>query len=47
MDIKYLFPDNLFKQSKIDDDLQNFLKALQKRGIKKMLKGELYAHLDY
>ena len=44
---KDLFPDDFFKQFKTGDDLQNFLKDLQKRGIEKMLEGELDAHLDY
>ncbi|MDM1409043.1 transposase, partial [Myroides sp. DF42-4-2] len=47
METKDLFPDEFFKQFKTGDDLQNFLKDLQKRGIEKMLEGELDAHLDY
>jgi putative transposase len=47
MDTEDLFPDDFFKQVKTGDDLRNFLKALQKRGIEKMLEGELDAHLDY
>lgn len=47
MHTKDLFPDDFFKQFKTGDDLQNFLKDLQKRRIEKMLEGELDAHLDY
>ncbi|WP_291065955.1 transposase, partial [Empedobacter sp. UBA5036] len=47
METKDLFPDDFFKQFKTGDELQNFLKDLQKRGIEKMLEGELDAHLDY
>ena len=42
-----LFDDNFFKQFKTGDELNGFLKALQKRGIEKMLEGELDGHLDY
>ena len=47
METKHLIPDEFFKQFKTGDELQNFLKDLQKRGIEKMLEGELDAHLDY
>lgn len=47
METKDLFPDEFFKQFKTGEELQNFLKDLQKRGIEKMLEGELDAHLDY
>ncbi len=47
METKDLFPDEFFKQFKTGDDPQNFLKDLQKRGIEKLLEGELDAHLDY
>ncbi|MDH1884234.1 IS256 family transposase, partial [Empedobacter sp. GD03797] len=47
METKDLFPDDFFKHFKTGDELQNFLKDLQKRGIEKMLEGELDAHLDY
>ncbi|MEO1487763.1 MAG: IS256 family transposase [Bacteroidota bacterium] len=42
-----LFNDEFFKQFKTGDELNGFLKQLQKRGIEKMLEGELDAHLDY
>ena len=42
-----LIPDELFKQFKTGEELNNFLKSIQKRGIEKMLEGELDAHLDY
>jgi len=42
-----LFNDEFLKQFKTGDELNNFLKQLQKRGIEKMLEGELDGHLDY
>ena len=42
-----LIPDEFFKQFKTGEELQNFLKSIQKRGIEKMLEGEFDAHLDY
>src|SRR5690606_31832787 len=42
-----LFNDEFLKQFKTGDELNGFLKELQKRGIEKMLEGELDAHLDY
>ena len=42
-----LIPDEFFKQFKTGEELNNFLKSIQKRGIEKMLEGELDAHLDY
>src|SRR5690606_25575055 len=42
-----LFNDEFLKQFKSGDELNGFLKELQKRGIEKMLEGELDAHLDY
>jgi len=42
-----LFNDDFFKQFKTGDELNGFLKALQKRGIEKILEGELDSHLDY
>lgn len=47
MKTKDLFPDEFFKQFKTGEELGSFLKDLQKRGIEKMLEGELDAHLDY
>ena len=35
------------KQFKTGDELHSFLAKLQKRGIEKMLEGELDAHLGY
>ena len=42
-----LIPDEFFKQFKTGEELQHFLKSIQKRDIEKMLEGELDAHLDY
>jgi putative transposase len=42
-----LFNDDFLKQFKTGDELNSFLKELQKRGIEKMLEGELDAYLDY
>tara|TARA_B100002049_G_scaffold230361_1_gene207123 strand:+ start:375 stop:641 length:267 start_codon:yes stop_codon:yes gene_type:complete len=42
-----LFNDNFLKQFKTGDELNGFLKQLQKRGIEKMLEGELDGHLNY
>lgn len=42
-----LFNDEFLKQFKTGDELNGFLKELQKRGIEKMLEGELDGHLDY
>ncbi len=42
-----LFNDDFLKQFKTGDELNGFLKELQKRGIEKMLEGELDGHLDY
>ncbi|WP_066223791.1 IS256 family transposase [Formosa haliotis] len=39
--------DDFLKQFKTGDELTAFLKSIQKRGIEKMLEGELDAHLDY
>ena len=47
MKTKYLIPDEFFKQFKTGEKLNEFLKSLQKRGIEKILEGELDAHLDY
>lgn len=41
------FDDDFFKQFKTGDELSGFLKEIQKRGIEKMLEGELDGHLDY
>jgi len=42
-----LFSDEFLKQFKIGDELNGFLEQLQKRGIEKMLEGELHGHLGY
>ncbi|EDP95098.1 IS256 family transposase [Kordia algicida OT-1] len=39
--------DEFFKQFKDGKELQNFLSSLHKRGIEKILEGELDAHLGY
>lgn len=42
-----LLDDDFLKQFKSGDELTAFLKQLQKRGIEKMLEGELDGHLGY
>lgn len=42
-----LFNDAFLEQFKTGEELTDFLKQLQKRGIEKMLEGELDAHLSY
>ncbi len=42
-----LLDDDFLKQFKSGEELNGFLKEIQKRGIEKMLEGELDAHLDY
>src|SRR5690554_4585782 len=42
-----LFDDEFLKQFKSGEELSRFLKQLQKRGLEKMLEGELDGHLDY
>jgi transposase-like protein len=42
-----LFTDEFLKQFKTGEELTGFLKQLQKRGIEKMLEGELDGHLGY
>jgi len=39
--------DEFLKQFKTGEELTNFLKSIQKRGVEKILEGELDAHLDY
>lgn len=41
------FNDDFFKQFKNGEELNTFLKSLQKRGIEKILEGELDSHLGY
>lgn len=47
MQTEELFNDDFFKQFKTGKDLSDFLSQLQKRGIEKMLEGELDGHLGY
>ena len=42
-----LIPNQFFKKFKTGEELNNFLKSIQKHSIEKMLEGELDAHLDY
>ncbi len=42
-----LLNDDFLKQFKTGEELNNFLSQLQKRGIEKILEGELDSHLDY
>ncbi|UMB55302.1 IS256 family transposase [Lutibacter sp. A64] len=42
-----LLNDDFLKQFKNGEELHSFLSALQKRGIEKILEGELDSHLDY
>jgi transposase-like protein len=42
-----LFDDEFLKQFKSGEELSSFLKQLQKRGLEKILEGELDGHLDY
>ena len=42
-----LLNDDFLKQFKNAAELENFLGTLHKRGIEKMLEGEIDAHLDY
>ena len=42
-----LFDAEFLKQFKSREEISNFLKQLQKRGLDKMIEGELDDHLDY
>nr|WP_240673147.1 transposase [Aequorivita sp. H23M31] len=42
-----LISDDFLKQFKTHEKLSGFLKHIQKRGIEKMLEGELDGHLEY
>ena len=42
-----LFNEDFLKEFKTVEELNDFLKQLQKRGIEKMLEGELDGHLGY
>jgi transposase-like protein len=47
MDKEQMLSDAFLKQFKTGEELTDFLTQLQKRGIEKMLEGELDAHLGY
>ena len=47
MEKEDLLNDDFLKQFKSAEELNNFLKQIQKRGIEKMLEGELDSHLGY
>jgi len=47
MDSEKFLDDDFLKQFKTGEELTSFLKSIQKRGIEKILEGELDAHLDY
>ena len=47
MDNTQQLTDAFLKQLKTGDELNSFLAQLQKRGIEKILEGELDAHLGY
>jgi len=47
MEKEDLLNDDFLKQFKSADELNDFLKQIQKRGIEKMLEGELDGHLGY
>ena len=47
MDKEQMLTDAFLKQFKTGEELSSFLAQLQKRGIEKMLEGELDAHLGY
>ena len=47
MDNGQQLTDAFLKQLKTGDELNSFLAQLQKRGIEKILEGELDAHLGY
>lgn len=44
---KDLLNDEFLKQFKTGEELNDFLKQVQKRGIEKMLEGKLDSHLVY
>ena len=47
MDSKDFISDEILKQFKTGDDLMSFLTSIQKRGIEKILEGEMDSHLGY
>ncbi|MHA8070274.1 transposase, partial [Aquirufa ecclesiirivi] len=47
MDTKDSLTDAFLKQLKTGDELQAFLRDIHKRGLEKILEGELDAHLGY
>ena len=47
MDSKDFISDEILKQFKTGDELMSFLTSIQKRGIEKILEGEIDSHLGY
>lgn len=47
MDSKDFISDEILKQFKTGDELMSFLTSIQKRGIEKILEGEMDSHLGY
>lgn len=47
MDKEELFSDEFLKSFKSGEEFQSFMKNLHRRGMEKLLEGELDAHLDY
>lgn len=47
MKSKDFLNDEILKQFKTGSELNDFLKQVQKRGIKKMLEGKLDDHIGY
>lgn len=47
MNTEYFLSDEFLKQFKTAKQLNDFLAQIQKRGIEKMLEGELDGHLGY
>ena len=47
MDSKDLISDEILKQFKTGGELMSFLASIQKRGIEKILEGEMDSHLGY
>nr|WP_287421740.1 hypothetical protein [Candidatus Brachybacter algidus] len=44
MDSKDFISDEILKQFKTGDELMSFLTSIQKRGIEKILEGEMDSH---
>ncbi len=47
MDSKDFISDEILKQFKTGDELMSFLTSIQKRGIEKILEGEMDSHIGY